>query len=138
MFLVFFAILYALLTYGLMFAAQQSLNLAAQDGARRMLRVQANDSVGQRWTHAEALARQHTQWISNIGGTPVVFMMCMKTPVAGACQNNALQDNQLEFVTSYAYGAFPLVPNLPLVSSLILPQDATIGARAVVQLAVSQ
>lgn len=137
MFIVFFAILYALLTYGLMFAAQQSLNLAAQEGARRMLRVQANDSVSQRLTHATALARQHTEWISNVGGTPVTFTLCMKTPVAGGCQNDALLENQVEFVSSYAYGAFPLVPNLPLVSALILPQDAMIGARAVVQLGVS-
>ena len=37
MFVVFFAILYAILTYGLIFAAQ--------DGARRMLRVQADDTM---------------------------------------------------------------------------------------------
>lgn len=136
MFVVFFVILYALLTYGLMFAAQQSLNLAAQDGARRMLRVQANDSVVQRWANASSLAQQQTRWISSMGGTPVAFSLCMKTPVVGDCQNEALLDNQVEVRTSYAYGANPLVPNLPLISALVLPRDAHLSARAVVQLSV--
>lgn len=136
MFVVFFVILYALLTYGLMFAAQQSLNLAAQDVARRMLRVQANDSVAQRWASASTLAQHQTSWISSMGGTPVAFALCMRTPIVGGCQNNALLENQVEVRTSYAYGANPLVPNLPLISGLVLPQDAQLRASAIVQLSV--
>lgn len=39
-FILLFILIYGLLTFGMVFAAQQSLNLSAQEGARSLLRYQ--------------------------------------------------------------------------------------------------
>lgn len=134
-FLVFFAILYAVLTYGLMFAAQQTLNLAAQDGARLMLRVQAQDSMSQRVVAAKALASRQAQWVGQMQGEDVRVLVCGKIQGAGLdCPNAALRDDQVQVTTSYAYGQHPLIPNLPLLGSVMVPQSLVLRGNAVVQM----
>jgi len=134
-FLVFFTVLYALLTYGLMFSAQQTLNLAAQDGARRMLRVQAPDSMAQRVSAGKALALQQASWVSRMQNEDVVVTVCGRVAASALdCVNPALRDGQVELSASYAYGESPLIPNLPLLGRLLVSGDMVLRARAVVEL----
>lgn len=51
---VFFMILYAIISYGLIMVAQQSISLAAAEGARASVRYAATEAV--RNTHAQAAA----------------------------------------------------------------------------------
>lgn len=66
-FLIFFLVLYAVLTYGLIFAAQQSLNHAAEDSARRALAWGASPDI--RVTAARNRATEATAWISHLAGS---------------------------------------------------------------------
>ena len=45
---IFFLIFYAIVTYGLIFAAQQTITLAASEGARAAVRYQKGESHGER------------------------------------------------------------------------------------------
>lgn len=58
---VLFLLLYAIITYALAFTAQQTLTLAAAEGARAGLRFQANDA--QRLSAAKAAAETTAGWL---------------------------------------------------------------------------
>ncbi|WP_195829214.1 TadE family protein, partial [Bordetella pertussis] len=60
MFVVFFVVLYGGLTWAFIFAAQQSLNHAAEEGAR---------GAGQ-------LAGQYADWVRRMGGAPATVTVC--------------------------------------------------------------
>lgn len=138
MFAAFFLVLYSLVTYGMIFSAQQSLNLAAQDGARRALQWQGGAAHMQlRAEAARSLAVRQADWVSSVSGTPVAVAVCGKSgplSVTGsaACSGLPLADDQIEVNVSYPYGAYPLVPTLPLFGYAIVPD--TLTARASVRL----
>src|SRR5690606_12575419 len=66
MFSLFFLVFYIVLTYGLIFAAQQSLNLAAENGARKALSWQLSRHA--RALAAESEANRMAGWVNALGG----------------------------------------------------------------------
>ncbi|BAN27242.1 TadE/TadG family type IV pilus assembly protein [Caballeronia insecticola] len=122
----FFVVFYAIVTYSLIFVAQQSLTLAAEEGARAALRFQANatsidDALARRADAACAAANGLTNWLAGLAH-------CSAAPAP--CD----YDGTLRCIAvtlDYGYAARPLVPTLPLFG-LALPDSLV--ARAMVQL----
>jgi Flp pilus assembly protein TadG len=123
---VFFLVLYGIVTFSLIFVAQQTLTLAAEEGARAALRYQASaTSVPQSLTlRAQAAclaAAAPANWLASAAPC--------STTLAPCSYDTTLQCLQVSL--AYNYATRPLVPNLPLLG-LVLP--ATLTARAQVQL----
>jgi len=116
----FFLILYAIVTFGLIFAVQQGLTLAATEGARSALNYvyEANGSGPQALTDrasaAKATAVGLTSWLTNVQ---------IPTPVSGTCSYDPTMYCVTVTVT-YPYQAHPLVPSLPLLG-LVTPTQLT-------------
>jgi Flp pilus assembly protein TadG len=122
----FFYVFYAIVTYSLIFVAQQSLTLAAEEGARSALRYQTGattvaQSLALRSTVACQTAQSLTNWLSSLA-------QCTATPAA--CTYNGSMDC-IQVTLNYAYSTNPLVPTLPLLN-LALP--SALQASAMVQL----
>jgi Flp pilus assembly protein TadG len=118
----FFVIFYAIVTYGLIFAASQTLSLAAQEGGRAALRFAGETSLTSaytlRTTAACTTARGLIAWI------PSAVATCSNAACTGGMQCVTVQ-------MTYDYQAHPLVPNLPLMGFVTPP---SLGAQVVVQL----
>ena len=76
LFPIFFLIFYAIITYGLIFAAQQTLTLAAAEGARAAVRYPSVPAGGTMTKQAQLQARLAaacataavaTDWVAKIG-----------------------------------------------------------------------
>jgi len=127
-FLAFFLLMYGALTYGLLFAAQQSLNLAAENGARRALGWQP--SLQDRMARAQQEVRRATGWVDALGGDDALEVaICAGDAVyadtrLGDCAGQPPQPNQLRVVALYPYQESPLVPRLgpAALFSLAVPQ----------------
>lgn len=116
---VFFAIFYAIVSYGLILAAQQSLTLAAEEGARAALKYQPATSqggaLGARATAACQTAQSIINWLPNgyvAGGC--------SSSVAPCSYDGALQC--IKVTLSYNYAQNPLIPPLPFFG-VILPNN---------------
>ncbi len=128
-FFIFFLVIYAILTYGMIFAAQQSLNAAAEQGARAMLTWQPSDD--QRKAEATSEAERLTQWISAMASSGLsILPPCYNGQSDDA--GSACNQGQARVVIRYDYSAHPLVPTL---SSLLVPD--TLFAQATVDLGVA-
>lgn len=154
-FVVFFLVLYALLTFGLIIAAQQTLNFAAEDAARSALRWQSGDeqeSLSRRMAAAKQRAADLTGWVARIAGSQnVQVQVCPRgdrarqVPAVGGhdalCENELLQPSlyprdSIEVLMRYGYRDGPLVPMLgPDVLFGVLVPDALYG-RALVDLQI--
>ncbi|MPV70398.1 TadE/TadG family type IV pilus assembly protein [Burkholderia sp. BE17] len=116
----FFLILYAIVMFGLIFAVQQGLTLAATEGARTALNYvyEANGSGAQALTDRANAARSTavglTSWLTNVH---------IPTPVSGACSYDATMYCVTVTVT-YPYKTHPLIPSLPLLG-LVTPTQLT-------------
>jgi Flp pilus assembly protein TadG len=137
-FLFFFLVVYGLLTYGFIFMAQQSLNLAAQDAARAAVQwPEGTDPMTARASAAMAVAANRTAWVSAMGSSTTAVAVCAAPGTAlsaqggGKCSGDALDADQMEVVISYPYDASPLIPKLPGIG-LITPQ--VLQARATTRL----
>lgn len=122
----FFVIFYAIITYSLIFVAQQSLTMAASEGARAALRFQPNASstsnaLDLRATAACTAAAGLVSWLTTTLPCAATHAPCTYDATL-QCINVAL---------TYNYAASPLVPTLP-VFGLVLP--STLNASAIVQL----
>jgi len=137
-FVAFFLVLYGVMMYGMIFTAQQSLNLAAQDAARKALQWQPGASHMQlRADAARSTALQQADWITAVSGAPLAVAVCgvggaLSTTGGALCSGMALADDQIEVIVSFPYGAHPLIPNLPLIQQAMVP--ALLQARASVRL----
>nr|WP_211460720.1 TadE family protein [Collimonas silvisoli] len=125
---VFFMLLYGIITYVLIFLAQQSLALAAEEGARAALRYATAD----RGTIGCSTATDLIRWLgTDAGGNPIATC----TPVGPvACAFPAGATAQCITVkVIYPYSSKPLVPLLlgPLMS---LAVPTTLGSSATVQI----
>jgi Flp pilus assembly protein TadG len=139
-FVVFFTLFYGVLTFGLIFAAQQSINVAAQDGARALLRFSPTNSAT---TSATALAQTRVGWIASMSNSAVAVAVCTGPRAAGPqsntvpCTGPALSAGQVEMVVTYPYGTAPLIPSIPLLGSLMTPVTMALQARSAVDLGYS-
>jgi hypothetical protein len=123
----FFLVLYAIVTYSMVFLTQQSLTAAAEEGARAALVWQSASNPGAALT---ARAGQACDRASSVVSWLPVAPTCVNaisTAPAG-CSNNPNMDC-IQVTLTYAYGTSPLVPLLPLLS-LVVPQSL-VGAATV-------
>ena len=108
-FLLFFAMLWGILTFGFIFAAQNTLTLAAENGARAALRYQpATTTAGAtaaRIAAAQTVATKSVQWLQAFGPVSV------PTPKAVGCDNGNLLCFKVQ--VSYPYAQHPLIPPFP-------------------------
>ncbi|WP_118179077.1 TadE/TadG family type IV pilus assembly protein [Paraburkholderia phosphatilytica] len=125
LFPLFFLVLYAIVTYSLIFVAEQSLTLAAEEGARAALAYQdattLNAALDARASAACTAAANVSSWLANRAN-------CTATPAA--CSYDASLDC-IEVTMNYDYAASPLVPTLPLLG-IALP--STLSSSSTVQL----
>jgi Flp pilus assembly protein TadG len=73
-FLIFFAVLYGAICYGMLFAFRLGLQNAAEDGARAALRYQ--DSLAMRKTVSIDVAQRSSSWMPRIVRPVVVPQIC--------------------------------------------------------------
>ncbi|MGB6008438.1 TadE/TadG family type IV pilus assembly protein [Castellaniella sp.] len=154
-FVICFLILYALLTYGLIFMAQQSLNRTANSGARMLLAWARDDS--ERVCRVRAAADRQLSWIRSMAGDErVEIAVCLPAgrvsdgssglcsadnDPSGLCPADAAahaaSSQQAEVIVRYDYRKGPLLPILGAGSLLSIPVPDVLQARASVDLAVS-
>ncbi len=138
--MVFFLVLYGLLTFALAFLAQNSVTLAAQDGARKVLQWQAGtSSLTARANAGRDAALDISRWISSMSAAPVQVAVCgssgaLSSSAGGTCSGQPLAADQIEVTVSYAYGANPLIPSVPLLRTVLMPASSVLSARATVHL----
>ncbi|HEY1997374.1 TadE family protein [Paraburkholderia sp.] len=121
----FFMILYAIVTYSLIFVAQQNLTLAAEEGARAALNYQQAASPG---AALGARASAACTAASNMVASLVSKAQC--TTTATSCSYDATM-KCVNVTLTYDYSNNPLIPALPL-WGLALP--ASLQSSAMVQL----
>ncbi|MVW79772.1 pilus assembly protein [Bordetella sp. 02P26C-1] len=137
-FMALFFVLYLGVTYGLIMMAQQSLNLAAHDGARKALQWQGGANHMQlRANEALATVQAHADWIRDVSGAPLDVVVCGKDgrlSSAGdlTCSGETPASDELVVLVRYRYGAHPLAPKLAFIADALLP--ATLTARVPVRL----
>ena len=110
----------------LIFAAKQSLTLAADNGARAALQYSTN-----RETTACQVAQQSMQWLLNFSG--VTAPDCTDGPIVVttiACPANATL-SCVQVVTSFDYKTYPFIPGTQTVYGWVL---GPISSTAIVQL----
>ena len=121
LFPLFFMVLYGIVTFSLIFVAQQTLTLAAEEGARATLKYQPAktdaDALTARVNAACPVANGLTNWLADIA-------KCTTTTV------NCSYDATMTCVTvtlTYDYASNPLVPEVPLLN-VVLPTQLTSSA----------
>lgn len=136
----FFLVLYSILTFGLAFLAQNSVTLAAQDGARKVLQWQPGTaSLTARANAGRDAALDISRWIASLSASPIRVAVCgsggaLSSSAGGTCSGQPLTADQIEVTVSYAYGANPLIPSLPLLKAVLVPASSVLSARAIVHL----
>lgn len=148
-FVIFFLVLYGMITYGLIFAAQQSMNFAAESGARAGLQWQANTSVPAlvaRANKALEIAYDHTTWVDRMaGGDKLKIAVCGGKPVQLLNSSNGADEtlcsitdtNKIEVVISYPYARHPMIPYLGPSSIMSVAVPETLESRASVDLGIA-
>ncbi|MFV9474295.1 TadE/TadG family type IV pilus assembly protein [Advenella sp. RU8] len=149
-FIIFFLVLYGMITYGLIFAAQQSLNFAAETGARAGLQWQAGESavtLSARANRAMVAAKDHVDWVDRMaGGNKLKIAVCSGDPESPlASQNLAEGDklcqlddpDKLEIVIHYPYQDSPMIPYLGPSSIMSVAVPAVLEGRASVDLGIA-
>ncbi|ASV99665.1 TadE/TadG family type IV pilus assembly protein [Paraburkholderia aromaticivorans] len=121
----FFAILYAIITFSLILVAQQNLTLAAEEGARAALNWQSNTSLQTALTNRGNAACAAAKLVA---AKLVQSMQC--TPSSSTCgPGGAMQC--VNVLLTYNYQANPIVPVLPLLG-IVVPKS--LSSSATVQL----
>jgi Flp pilus assembly protein TadG len=118
----FFVIFYSIVTYALIFAANQTLSLAAQEGGRAALRYAGETSLSGAYTNRTNAACTTAQGL--VAWIPKAQAKCTNQACTGGMQC-------VTVLMTYDYGTYPLVPNLPLMG---FATPSTLGAQVVVQL----
>lgn len=121
----FFMVLYAIVTYSLIFVAQQNLTLASEEGARAALNYQRAASVPAALSLRAAAA---CTTASNIISGLIRTATCAQTSTP--CSFDATMQC-IAVTLTYNYAGNPLVPTIPLLD-LALPR--TLTSTATVQL----
>jgi Flp pilus assembly protein TadG len=127
-------LLYGIITYGLILAAQSTITSAAADAARAGLLYSSTACGGTAptpCTVAEAQAGTDLGWLNKgTCGTSGTTITCVATEAPCASPNSGIQC--LTVTVTYNYGSHPLFPELP---GLGLFTPSTISSRSVVQMA---
>ena len=146
----FFLIFYAIITYGLIFAAQQTLALAAAEGARAAVRYpsQLSPNTSQiiaRKTAACAMANGAVDWLRKMG-TGLGASTCIDGSIgdaagisvsSGDCTGIAASGgfSCVSVRINYDYASSPLIP--PLFGAIFsLPTPSVLRGTAVAQVSL--
>lgn len=117
----------------LIFAAKQSLTLAAADGARAALRYGTTGLIAERSATACQVAQQDMQWLLNFSGNSgatctasgIGSAIVISTPSCTAVQCIQVQ-------TAFDYDTYPFIPGTATLYGWVL--GTTINSSATVQL----
>jgi Flp pilus assembly protein TadG len=119
----FFVVLYGIITFSMIFVAQQSLTLAAEEGARAALTYQKGDTPD-----LALSARVNTV-------CPTAKSMLTPMVATADCHATSTACNSgmecVQVIVSYSYVDKPLVPSLPILGD-VLP--TTLTSSATIQL----
>lgn len=116
---VFFALLYATISYGLTFLVRESMQLAAEDGARATLRYQTNRNG--RLDAARTLVQQRMDWLPSTlrpSASSIDVRIC-RLQDSNLCSPSLscgmpLNERCMVHVGfSIPYGSNPIAPSLP-------------------------
>jgi Flp pilus assembly protein TadG len=122
---IFFLIFYGIVTYGIIFVAQQSITMAAEEGARAALRYAASDAV--RVSNAKSAANGTGSTAAWLGNRVVV------TATAEDCPYDA-SANCFKVTVKYPnYSDNPLVPLL-LGTFMSFAVPSELSSSAIIQL----
>ncbi|KAF1046396.1 TadE/TadG family type IV pilus assembly protein [Xylophilus sp.] len=122
----FFLLFYGIITYGLIFTAQQTLTLAAAEGARAAVRYQKDEPSRRDLSCTTALAL--VQVFNQVGAS----ITCSPQPAPAAKCPTVTGVGCIEVTLTYDYAEHPLVPHL-LGSLLKLPTPPKLYGNAVAQ-----
>ncbi len=122
----FFVIFYAIVAYGLIFAANQTLSLAAQEGGRAALRFEGETSLAAAYSLRTSAACTTAQGLLTWLPAGGIIATCTNAACSGG---TGMQCVTVQI--TYDYQAHPLVPNLPLMG---FATPSTLGAQVVTQL----
>ena len=129
---VLFLILYGMISYALIFAAQHSLSQAAAEGARTAVRFQSSsDKAEVRKVAACDAAQKGLGWLGHFGG--LAAPSCDLSPAQ--CVVPSGSEGKVECVmvsVVYDYASHPLLPALPL-----LPVPAALVGQAVIHVSLT-
>lgn len=149
LFPIFFLIFYAIITYGLIFAAQQTLTLAAAEGARAAVRYPASLPSGQNQLQARQkaacdMANNALEWLRQVG-QGLGSTGCMPDSASDAAGIYVFADvcdvtsninvSCVKVHINYNYAGSPLIPKLlgPVMS---LPTPDILRGTAVAQVSL--
>lgn len=145
LFPIFFLIFYAIITYGLIFAAQQTVTLAAAEGARAAVRYQVGKTPGDRqdarFKAACDMANQSLLWLRKAAGQTAELTKgtcsagtvdVKTTPTACSGLSNV---SCVQVLVKYDYEKAPFIPRLlgPLMS---LPTPKVLQGQAIAQISL--
>ena len=147
LFPIFFLIFYAVVTYGLIFAAQQTLTLAAAEGARAAVRYPAASGGGSSTNKAAQLQARLTaacaglgsaacgNTVSNAAGLYATSGLCGTGAASFTASSDPSKVNCVTMQVNYNYATAPLIPRLlgPLMS---LPTPNILRGQAVAQISL--
>jgi len=124
----FFLIFYGIITYGLIMVAQQSVTLAAAEGARAALRHVPDE--GSRETNAREAAKGTGSVAAWLGTSRLSFT---GTPINCPYATGSTPVRCYSVTVGYPYGQYPLVPLLlgPLMQVVV---PANLASTAIVQI----
>jgi len=132
-FLIFFALLYGIISYGMLFAFRMGLQNAAEDGARAALRYQSTFTA--RATQAQTTAMASSSWM------PPVVTRSVSATVCGVVSNNctapacgATWDTRCQMVVtvtaSNLQGLLPPFPSFAMPSTIVGQASMLLDGRA--------
>ena len=143
---IFFLIFYAIVTYGLIFVAQQTITLAASEGARAAVRYQSGKDAAERQALRIAAAcnmsNQVLDWLRKMGsgqsgatGACATGITTTQVTADKALCSSLSGVTCIKVLVTYDYEKAPLVPKLlgPLMS---LPTPKTLQGQAVAQISL--
>jgi Flp pilus assembly protein TadG len=119
----FFTVLYAIVTFSLIFVAQQNLTLAASEGARAALNWQANTSL------SSALAARSTAACT--AAKLMTANLVQSTQCTSSSSDCGTGMKCVNVQLTFNYSANPLVPTLPLLGFAV---PSSLSSSATVQL----
>ncbi|MFY2761349.1 TadE/TadG family type IV pilus assembly protein [Achromobacter xylosoxidans] len=107
--MVFFLVFYAILTYALVFTAQHSVTLAAQDGARKVLQWQPGAaSLAVRANAGRDTALDRSGWITAMSSVAVAVAVCGPGGTLSSTGGGHLQRLAVERRPDRSHGQLPL------------------------------
>ncbi|MDL5035906.1 pilus assembly protein [Comamonas sp. Y6] len=136
---VFFMLLYAIISFGLAFLVRESMQFAAEDGARAALQFQPGRQA--RLNTAKTIAADKLSWLSvqlRPSADSINASICrVGSPEVCSptlpCSSSATERCMVSLSFTVAYGSAPLVPGLSMLGiHLFNPEQLTASASILV------